>query len=133
MVYFCNYCDFIYCKNCYDYYEEKSHPHPLEYISFERAKSRNTKLESWTCEASKYTGCKTKKPLNSSDIYSVFYHDPQDNFDLCVDCARHYKRKNIKEGELDESIYKDYSVLENKEAINTNIHQSPKKHNFLPM
>ncbi len=98
-------------------------------------RTRNKFFEKgWTCNGTEFTGCKTKKTINYTDIYSVFYHDHETNFDLCLDCGKFYKMKAVTSDMEDSAIMKGgANVGENTNPVNLIFHKSPKRHTFLPV
>lgn len=77
------------------YYTEDIHPHYMEEVTYEALKGKNKQFEKgWTCCGTELTGCKTKKTIDYSDVYTVLYHDHENSFDLCLDCAKFYKKKD---------------------------------------
>jgi hypothetical protein len=99
------------CTDCMQYYTKDIHPDDMNEITYEALKNISKKFEKgWTCCGTEFTGCKTKKTINYSDIYTIFFHDHENSFDLCLDCAKHYKIKekpkedeNNDDNEIDDS------------------------------
>ncbi|CDW88905.1 wd-40 repeat protein [Stylonychia lemnae] len=92
-VYRCDQCGYDICEDCYPNYDEP-HIHPLEAILLKDLKIQNPAYESgFGCDARTFEGCKNKGK-RYHDKFSILYHNVENQFDLCTDCAKVYKIEN---------------------------------------
>ena len=59
-------------------------------MTFDELRTSSPNYSSWGCDGRYLTPC-DKEASNNDDIYEILYHDFENNYDLCLSCAKKYK------------------------------------------